>query len=447
MSDFDTFQHRWEISAKLHLITPLRIAGGQNAATYSLSQTPVLLSYDAQSQQAFPYIPGSSLKGVLRSTVERIVRTFNENEACISVSEDNNENVLCGRPTCISCSIFGSMDSGASIRVLDAHLSNEINYAWFLEERPHCATDHHIIDSKYVVTKVKKCGIQTPKTFLRQEEVVVANISFNLDIKLDNADEHHVGLILLALDEFNHKRCFIGGGVSRGYGFVDVGDINVIKKTLTVSESSFGVLEKYQDIKTLINSTKDYLRDIDEGRDVNRRDFDIYYQAHVSNKLDGHIVVRYKLKTLTDFQVPGSDESTVTNLGVPVIPGSVIKGFLRHRLINDGVEAAKIDEMFGSIKGNNQHRSRIIISDAFADMDFSGKDSIPMDTELTTWVVFDNITEDELTLIDDILTQKSVITGITSANIKDNSESVKNMVEFKAIGYDRFECKKYLQRK
>ena len=81
MIDFDSFSDRWEISAKLTLVTPMRIGGGQNAGAYSLSQTPVMLSYDAQTETARPYIPGSSLKGVLRSTVERIVRTFNEEEA------------------------------------------------------------------------------------------------------------------------------------------------------------------------------------------------------------------------------------------------------------------------------------------------------------------------------------------------------------------------------
>ena len=87
MNDFDVFKNRWVISGKITLVTPLRIGGGQNAGAYSLSQSPVLLSYDAQTQTAHPYIPGSSLKGVLRSTMERIIRTFNETESCVAVGD------------------------------------------------------------------------------------------------------------------------------------------------------------------------------------------------------------------------------------------------------------------------------------------------------------------------------------------------------------------------
>ncbi|HUT63489.1 MAG TPA: RAMP superfamily CRISPR-associated protein, partial [Anaerolineae bacterium] len=87
MSDFDVFSNRWEITGKITLVTPLRIGGGQNAGAYSLSQSPVLLSYDAHTQTAQPYLPGSSLKGVLRSTMERIIRTLNEKKSCIAVGE------------------------------------------------------------------------------------------------------------------------------------------------------------------------------------------------------------------------------------------------------------------------------------------------------------------------------------------------------------------------
>jgi len=113
-SDFGTFQNQWEISAKLNLVTPFRIGGGQNAGEYSLSQTPVLLSYDAITHKALPYIPGSSFKGVLRSSLERIIRTFNEKYACVAVFGKKAKwetNVLCGNSDCITCSIFGSMNN------------------------------------------------------------------------------------------------------------------------------------------------------------------------------------------------------------------------------------------------------------------------------------------------------------------------------------------------
>ena len=248
MSDFDVFENRWEISGKINLVTPLRIGGGQNAGAYSLSQTPVLLSYDAETDTAEPYIPGSSLKGVLRSAVERIVRTFNEDRACIAVGDYKTAKVLCGNDKCISCSIFGSMKSGAMVRMQDSHLSADVRFGGMLDDRPHCATIF-IKKGEYYEIKMKsqRMGNRTvnrPAIFLRQEEVVAANTSFDLSIKLDNAEMIDVGFLLLGLDEFNAKRCFIGGGSSRGHGFVEVMDIKVIKKSLngiSIKEVSYDV--------------------------------------------------------------------------------------------------------------------------------------------------------------------------------------------------------------
>src|SRR5665647_743535 len=140
-SDFGVFQNQWKISAKLNLVTPFRIGGGQNAGEYSLSQTPVLLSYDASTQRALPYIPGSSLKGVLRSSMERIIRTFNDSKACVAVVGRNarrETDVLCGN--CVSCSIFGSMEAGPKIHVRDSQLQDDMSFGETVEERPHCAT-------------------------------------------------------------------------------------------------------------------------------------------------------------------------------------------------------------------------------------------------------------------------------------------------------------------
>ena len=113
MSDFDIFKNRWSISTILELDTPLRIGGGQNAAAYSISATPVLLTFDAEKQQYEPYIPGSSLKGVLRSTVERLIRTFDVQKSCVSVknSYDRDEGRCNG---CTTCDVFGSMEAGRS---------------------------------------------------------------------------------------------------------------------------------------------------------------------------------------------------------------------------------------------------------------------------------------------------------------------------------------------
>lgn len=446
MSDFDVFSNRWEITGKITLVTPLRIGGGQNAGAYSLSQSPVLLSYDAQTQTAQPYVPGSSLKGVLRSTMERIIRTLNENKSCIAVGERRAvHNVLCGKSDCVPCSIFGSQKSGASIRVQDAHLCDDVKFGDVLDERPHCATLYDSRSDPYEMQMVRQGNFKVPKTILRMEEVVAANTSFDLNINIDNVNDRDVGLLLLALGEFNYKRCHLGGGVSRGHGFADIKDLKVIKKTINSDERSFFNISKEQcNIDKLRDNAKDYLRSIDDENEVNRRDFDVYYRAYQAKGMSGHLVVKYTITTLKPFQMSGVDERTVTNYGVPVIPGSTIKGFLRHKLIKDGVAASNIDEIFGSVRGNNQHSSRLLVSDAYPDENFAGRDMIPENTILTMWVVFDNVEANEVDLINDILTSRQVITGKRIAGVRKDRPADNNEVKFSAVGVERFNISKYL---
>lgn len=448
MSDFDVFSNRWEITGKITLVTPLRIGGGQNAGAYSLSQSPVLLSYDAETQTAQPYVPGSSLKGVLRSTMERIIRTLNEKKSCIAVGERRAvHNVLCGKSDCLPCSIFGSQKSGASIRVLDAHLCDDVRFGDVLDERPHCATLYDSRSDPYEMQMERRGNFKVPKTILRMEEVVAANTSFDLNINIDNVNDRDIGLLMLVLEEFNYKRCHLGGGVSRGHGFVDIEDLKVIKKTIGGDEQSFfNVSEEQCDIDKLRDHAKDYLRSIDDKNEVNRRDFDVYYRAYQTKGMSGHLVVEYKITTLKKFQMPGVDESTVTNYGVPVIPGSTIKGFLRHKLIKDGVAASTIDEIFGSVSGNKQHRSRLLVSDAYPDDDFAESDMIPENTKLTMWVVFDNVETDEVNLINDILTSRQVITGKRIAGVRKDKPADNNEVKFSAVGVERFNILEYLKK-
>ena len=446
-SDFGVFQNQWEISAKLNLVTPFRIGGGQNAGEYSLSQTPVLLSYDASTQKAFPYIPGSSLKGVLRSNLERIIRTFNENDACIAVAGRNarrETNVLCGN--CIACSIFGSMKAGPKIHVRDSQLLGDMNFGEMVEERPHCATVFKENRGFYE----KQCDFKgKPRTFMRSEEIVAANTAFNVNIVLDNASEEEVGLVLLALEEFNAKRCYIGGSVSRGNGFADVVEVKVVKKTLQKNpESLFTIDEKEWDRAELQKGAKAYLKGIDDGRETQRKDFDVYFHAYNPSPFEGNLVIKYKVETLTDFQMPGVDEATVTNMGVPVIPGSTIKGFLRHEFLKseDGYTAEEIDEIFGSTSGAS-HRSRVIASDAYPEEDFPETDMIPKGTSLTMWIAFDNVEEKAFNKINEIMGKKPVITGkrVAGGNGTRDISLLKNRVKFTMKNMSQFTRAIYLK--
>src|SRR5438552_2317467 len=61
--------NRYTFHGKLKMTTGLHIGGGK--VTLSHSDSPVVLT-----PEGLPFIPGSSLKGVLRSTIEKFVASF-----------------------------------------------------------------------------------------------------------------------------------------------------------------------------------------------------------------------------------------------------------------------------------------------------------------------------------------------------------------------------------
>src|SRR5258706_6967445 len=77
MAIWETFTSRVIIGARLEAVTALRVgAGGTDAAQPASSDLPVLVGPNDQ-----PFIPGSSLRGVVRSHVERIVGTLEPRRA------------------------------------------------------------------------------------------------------------------------------------------------------------------------------------------------------------------------------------------------------------------------------------------------------------------------------------------------------------------------------
>lgn len=378
---FERFKNSYEIVGEIRMETPLRI--GKQIAPYSVSSAPVLLQYDAAKREYMPFIPGSSLKGVLRSSCERIVKSYGDDGAC-------NLPKTCG--TCRICNVFGAQEVGAKIRVRDCKLSTGV-YLRYTEERPHYAD----------------------RGGLRYEEDIPP-FSFDLHIDIANATEEDVGLVLLGLDEFNHKRAHIGGGASRGLGFGSVAIKGIIEKRV----EDFRVNKKdKKDIKPL---------DLSHGAGFKGADdFSSYWRAD-DDSLNGCIVCELEAESLSEFMMRGVDEERINVNGTPVIPGSVLKGFLRKHFIKIW-DANKIDDVFGSTRRAG-HRSRVLVSDAFPTDDFTGV-LISEGTTLTCWMVFDNMQEKDIRDILNLLKEGRTISGNTSARgYKQQGEKLYNRVKF-----------------
>ena len=92
---FDKFQSRLNLKGKVETLTAIRIGAGRSTSPVS-ADLPVVR--DVANR---PYIPGSSFKGVFRSYVESIMRSFKDcrhivcnptlgNEQCITREEMDN---------------------------------------------------------------------------------------------------------------------------------------------------------------------------------------------------------------------------------------------------------------------------------------------------------------------------------------------------------------------
>lgn len=427
MTDFSKYENQWIITGVITTESGLKIGGGQNAAAYSLSSSPVVQSYDSERNIYLPMLPGSSLKGIIRSGMERLIRSFNEQKSCVALNNKREYKTLCG--ACITCDIFGSMQHGAKIRVEDAHVHPE-DAAYAVSaplyyEQPHYG---------------RLPNFPKNKGLFRSEEVVAAGTRFNLSICLDNAKPAEVGLVLLTLEEFNEKRLQIGGATSRGLGFVSLTELQVMKRSLNPGGR---ITEIPEDSAEIRKAGKNYLKSIDSGEDNGSKDFSVYASAHSDLQSgsvfgDGYNVVQMRITTQKPFQMAGFEEPTITSHGEPYIPGSTIKGFLRKqyaqkygsertitlfsggsRGIRQQHEPSHIDEIFGN---SESHRSRILVSDAFAQSTIACTDEIPAGTVLSMWMVFDNMDRKDIEKIIELLKEPVIITGAKSAGISSSRD-------------------------
>lgn len=210
-------RNRYLFEGRLVMQTALHIGGGR--VTLSNSDSPIVLTAEEK-----PYIPGSSFKGALRSTIEKLVPLLPEkhhlracglpakadlNNPCptakgsITINEMERENDLCH-----TCRLFGSPYAASHINVNDLYLAkddkNEDEWSGIVQVRDGVGIDR---DS------------ETAKDGAKYNfEVVPSNAVFALSITLENATQEDLQLISVGLSEFVHGFGMIGGKRSRGLG-------------------------------------------------------------------------------------------------------------------------------------------------------------------------------------------------------------------------------------
>jgi CRISPR-associated protein Csm3 len=233
---FATFETRTIIKGRLKLLSALHIGRGQSLEPVGTDQ-PVVKDLLGQ-----PFIPGSSFKGVLRSNAERIAATLyqgntgiippcfitdnkdGQDGGCISYTRDvgNMEPGDIWKKLCPVCRLFGSPHFASKMAIKDLTVVHD---TWFdhFERRDGVAIDR---------------GTETasPRK-LYDLEVVPAGVEFDLNIVVENANDKDLGLLYLALRDFERGAAFIGGSKTKGLGNVKLtyGEIEEIDNSSLVN--------------------------------------------------------------------------------------------------------------------------------------------------------------------------------------------------------------------
>lgn len=221
------------IEMKLETVDPMLVKSG--LATVNGPNMSFVRTY--RSGYAEPYIPGSSLKGVLRSHAERIARTLRSPSACEpfwneeikkEVQRNTNqraETMWCGekfnqreksfdeeinnqtayKESCPACRFFGSTFYSGRFAISDAYLIEEDPRQWRLEMRDGVGIDRYT------------GGASSRAKF---DLEVLTNARFKFTIQISNFELWQLGWMAYTLQDLKDKLIQVGSAKTRGLGRV-----------------------------------------------------------------------------------------------------------------------------------------------------------------------------------------------------------------------------------
>ncbi len=222
----DTFENRRRLEGMLSTRTGLHIGAGGSGDPLA-TDSPVV-----RNAAGVPFVPGSSLKGVVRSATESLLRGAGAQKAggeeplwsCDPISGDpcvshqdlqdiraahESDGRAVAEATwdksCTVCRLFGSLALASRVRFPDLPLAAD---APLLELRNGVGIDR---DKELAAPGV-----------LYDFEAVPPETPFQLTVILDNTADWEVGLLLYLFEQLDQGSLALGGKTSRGLGQVRI---------------------------------------------------------------------------------------------------------------------------------------------------------------------------------------------------------------------------------
>ena len=220
-----------EISGVIESLTGLHIGGGSQFAAIGAVDSVVIKDI----QDDLPMIPGSSLKGKLRSLLSKQLSDGN------LPKEHNQDDDRIKR-------LFGHAESKnpktSRIYFSDIFMSEESR-----EELEN--SDMDATEIKFENTITRSTGVANPRQIERAIKGIKYNMSLIYNIENEGEIEEDFKLLKMAFKLLQYD--YLGANGSRGYGRVDIKDLDV--KALIVDEED-------ENCKKVIESCKNILKEV-----------------------------------------------------------------------------------------------------------------------------------------------------------------------------------------
>ncbi len=220
-----------EISGVIESLTGLHIGGGSQFAAIGAVDSVVIKDI----QDDLPMIPGSSLKGKLRSLLSKQLSFGN------LPKEHNKDDDRIKR-------LFGHAESKnpktSRIYFSDIFMSEESR-----EELEN--SDMDATEIKFENTITRSTGVANPRQIERAIKGIRYDMSLIYNIENESEIEEDFKLLKMAFKLLKYD--YLGANGSRGYGRVDIKDLDV--KALIVDEED-------ENCKNVIESCKNILKEV-----------------------------------------------------------------------------------------------------------------------------------------------------------------------------------------
>lgn len=225
------------INCDLVVKTGMHIGGGNNSIEIGGIDSSVIKTYKGE-----PYIPGSSLKGKLRSLTEIAYGKGDSGKPC-----------SCGK--CAICKIYGVGANNKSestmptrIIVRDGLLKRDIAEKMRNKEEEFKELEFLYTESKWENTIDRFSSKANPRVLERVPE----GTKFDVEVIYTIYDDKDIENLKILKEGFEFLQDdYIGGSGTRGYGKIAFNDIKISKKTLSdYNKKSIG---KYDSLEKIPN--------------------------------------------------------------------------------------------------------------------------------------------------------------------------------------------------